>query len=351
VRTLNVLVTGGCGYVGSALIQNLADDGRFTVISIDNGLTATTRVEHPAVTYVDGDVRDTESWRTLLTGIDSVVHLAAVVGDPACGLDAQLAWEINYLGTVRLAEACRKAGVRRFVFASTCSNYGLSRDAAADIDSPLHPQSDYAGSKIHAEHYLLTNRDESFSTCILRFATLYGLAPRMRFDLAVNTMTAMAVSEGRVMVHGGTQWRPFLHVRDAAKALRLALTTAHRRNVPEVYNCGHGEENYRIIDIAHLIKRMVPETEIAMSAGNTDSRDYRVNFERIHRDLSFEPEMRVATGIQEIVAAMDSGGYQDWAGHRYSDVKAVERSLAQGETASSRRFSYSWPRFGTTKVA
>lgn len=347
----NILVTGACGYVGTALLEGLAADGGFRVTAIDSGLTASTELGLFGVEYHAADVRDVKDWRGLLRGKDGVVHLAAVVGDPACGVAPKLAWEVNYLGTVALAEECKRAGVNRLVFASTCSNYGRSPDGAADISAPLFPQSDYAMSKIHAEHHLLANGNGSFLPVILRFATLYGLSPRMRFDLAVNAMTAAAVTDGKVTVHGGEQWRPFLHVRDAARSLRAALDVTPDVRAAQVYNAGSDSENYRILDIARLIVERVPGASVTVEGGGADARDYRVDFSRIAEHLGFTPTRRVPEGIREIADTMLAGRYGDWTDARYSTVATVTNALDTGSAASATRFEYDWPRLGLAGVA
>ncbi|EME55877.1 NAD-dependent epimerase/dehydratase family protein [Amycolatopsis decaplanina] len=311
------LITGGRGYIGSVLTRRLSRSGAQVVV-LDNGLVGGPELESPGVTYVDGDVLDAASWEKALDGVDAVVHLAAIVGDPACGVDTDTAWEVNYLGTIRVAEACRRAGVRSLVFASTCSNYGFTADAEVDVWSPMAPQSVYAESKVLSEHYLLSLPREELSTRLLRFATIHGLSPRMRFDLAVNVMTANAVERGGVTVYGGTQWRPFLHVEDAATAVHLVLQDG-RRTAPSVYNCGFGEENYRMDSIGELIAEEISGVRMEILEEHTDPRNYRVNFDPIRRELGFTPSRRVIDTVREIRDAMREGKYLDFASPRYSN--------------------------------
>lgn len=339
---MHILVTGGMGYVGSALLPRLVSHENVRVTVVDNCMTGYSRFEHDRVTYVDADVRDVRDWQSILRDVDSVAHLAAVVGDPACEVAPQLAWEINYLGTVRLAEACQHHGVGHFVFASTCSNYGLFHDEEADISSPLYPQSDYAASKIHSEHYLLVNENTRFMPTILRFSTLYGLAPRMRFDLAVNAMTASALTEDKITVFGGDQWRPFLHVRDAARAVEKALHSDPRSRASHVFNCGSKQENYRIIDVANLIQRHVPTAELVINGLDGDSRDYRVNFERTTRELGFSTRSTVQDGVAEICDAFDAGLFLDPSNAKYSVCKSF-LGVVDGRTkAGVRRTDQDW---------
>ncbi|MFC3454915.1 NAD-dependent epimerase/dehydratase family protein [Amycolatopsis speibonae] len=311
------LITGGRGYIGSVLTRRLRQSGSEVVV-LDNGLVGGPELALSGVTYIDGDVREAGSWDKALDGVDAVVHLAAIVGDPACGVDPDVAWEVNYLGTIRVAEACRRAGVRSLVFASTCSNYGFTADAEVDVWSPMAPQSVYAESKVLSEHYLLSLPGDELRPRLLRFATIHGLSPRMRFDLAVNIMTANAVEHGSVTVHGGTQWRPFLHVEDAAAAVHLVLQDG-RYAAPSIYNCGFGEENYRMDAVGKLIAEEIAGVRMEILEERTDPRNYRVNFDPIRRDLGFTPSRRVIDTVREIRDAMREGKYSDFATSRYSN--------------------------------
>ncbi|MFI9388817.1 NAD-dependent epimerase/dehydratase family protein [Kutzneria sp. NPDC052558] len=324
MRQRSVLVTGGQGYLGSVVGAALTGGGsRVTVV--DNGRFSDVRTEQSGVDYLSADVRDVSDWQRVLSGVDAVVHLAAVVGDPACSVDENLAWETNYLGTIRVAEACRRAGVGRLVFASTCSTYGVADEEEVDIWSPLNPQSVYARSKVLAEHYLLSPHQDGPRPCILRFATLHGLSPRMRFDLAVNVMTADAVRDGLVTVHGGTQWRPFLHVRDAATAITRALATL----ATGIYNCGSDAENLRMSEVARVIAQQVPGTRVEHHPQQTDPRSYRVSFGRIGAELSFRPKRTVADSVREIRDAMAAGEFTDHRAPRYSNYLTAVTAAAQ----------------------
>jgi nucleoside-diphosphate-sugar epimerase len=268
-----------------------------------------------------------------LAGVDSVVHLAAIVGDPACGVDEDEAWAVNYLGTIRVAEASQRAGVKSLVFASTCSNYGAASEEEVDIWSPLAPQSVYAESKIMAEHYLLSLPHEGMSRTLLRFATVHGLSPRMRFDLAINIMTAHAVTRGVVNVHGGDQWRPFLHIEDVGQAVRRALAVGYRPG-SHVYNCGSGQENYRMADIGQLIASEVEGVRVETHQDQTDPRNYKVNFDLVGSELGFAPEHSVRDSVRAIRDAMRRGEYADFTGAVYSNVLTARAQQAQAITAS-----------------
>lgn len=321
-----VLVTGGAGYLGSVLTGKLVAAGhRVTVV--DNHATSPRRALGSDVRFVQADIRDVDDWAAALRGVDAVAHLAAIVGDPACEVDHDLTWETNYLATVHLVEACRAAGVSRFVLASTCSNYGESPNDRARTLSPMQPKSLYAQTKIYSEHHVLSSRAPAFRTAILRLATLYGLSPRMRFDLAVNTMTAMAVQRRRIVVHGGTQWRPFLHVEDAADAFALAVGVPATGPSGGIYNCGSDEENYRLHDVGELIAATVPGARLEVEPSTTDPRDYQVDFTSSRLGLGLRPRRSVRDGVAEMAAALRCGRYRDFTDPAYSNLALVSAAV------------------------
>jgi nucleoside-diphosphate-sugar epimerase len=308
-----LLITGGHGYLGTVLARRARERGH-PVYALDRA-PAEPGLLPAGVVDVTGDIREPADWEGVLRHVGAVAHLAAVVGDAAGDLNPEDTWATNYLGTVNVARACRRYGVRRLVFASTCSNYGISRAPEADIWSPVDPQSGYARTKTLAEHYLLSVRGPLFEPCILRFATLHGLSARMRFDLVVNRMTAAAVQDGVIEVHGGAQWRPFLHVGEAADAILAALAGPGAPHA--VFNCGSTTENYRIADVAELVLGAVPEARVEVTGLGDDRRDYRVDFEPIQRELGFRTRCSVADSIQEIVGALRAGHYPDYRDERY----------------------------------
>ncbi|MEU3660016.1 NAD(P)-dependent oxidoreductase [Streptomyces sp. NPDC032940] len=300
MRTL--LVTGGNGYVGTVLTAQALAQG-WRVFTLDTRPRDESPLPPGDLTEVAGDIRTPEEWSGVLRHVDHVVHLAAVVGDPACGADPDTAWETNYLATVRLAEACHRHDIRELAFASTCSNYGVAADHMAHTWSPVAPQSVYAKSKVFAEHHLLSARDRGLRARILRFSTLYGWSPRMRFDLVVNRMTADATWDGVINLVGGEQWRPFLHVRDAAGVALASLTAT----CPElIHNCGVTSENYRIADVARMVGEAVPQARLLQTPGGSDRRDYRVDFDGLEKSLGFRPGWTVSAGIREIVGQLRS---------------------------------------------
>ena len=328
------LVTGGLGYIGSVVVEELVRGGAQVVV-VDNGLSGAAPSLDPMVETVIADVRDPRCLDDLLLGVDGVIHLAGVVGDRACDIDHEFTWDTNYLATVYVANACKQAGVRRMVFASTCSNYGWSYGQAADVLSPLRPLSVYAESKVRAEHHLLAARDDNFAPCILRLATIFGVSPRMRFDLVVNVMTAHAVTRGQVLVNGGEQWRPFIHVRDAAGMMISALT-AQPRDRPEIYNCGCDRENYRLLDLGQLVAAEVGSAEVLVNPTLGDDRNYRVSFNGVSDTLGYECTRSVADGVLEVRDAVKTGRYPDITAEIYDNYQLTRRFLASRDIPAPR---------------
>jgi nucleoside-diphosphate-sugar epimerase len=250
------------------------------------------------------------------------VHLAAIVGDPACARDPQLAHAVNVEGATALIADARAAGVGRFVFASTCSNYGRLADASIPIaeDGALAPVSLYAEQKVAIERALLDGAARPMQVTCLRFATLYGVAPRMRFDLTVNEFTRDLWADRSLEVFGERFWRPYVHVRDAARAIRITLESPASRVGGEVFNVGRSDENYRKLDLVGMIREHVDRGTVSFVHRDEDPRDYKVSFEKIARVLGFQPAMTVADGVAEIVAALDSGRFHDPFDGRHRNV-------------------------------
>lgn len=302
-----ILVAGGAGYLGAVLCETLLDAGyRVTILdALFFGPRPLARLRRrPGVRLVCADIRDAPP--RLLEGVDVVVHLAAVSNDPACDLNPQFSRDINVEGTIRLAKLSKMAGVGRFVFSSSCSVYGRGSDTL-DEGSPVSPISLYGRTKAEAEDAVLRLSDRSFAVTVLRNATMYGVAPRMRFDLVVNHMTLCAHTAGKVSVCGGQQWRPLVHVRDAARATVSTIEAPRQDIAGEVFNLGSNDQNFEVRDLARTVQGLVPGTEIDVSYMDPDQRSYRVSFDRLHRTLGFDPKRRPADGIREVKAALEQG--------------------------------------------
>jgi nucleoside-diphosphate-sugar epimerase len=311
------LVTGGAGYVGSVVVDELLASGRSVRVldvlahgSVPSLLLPWGRAQFE---FLKGDVRDDEVVGNALEGVDEIVHLAAVVGDPACAREPELAQEVNVEATQRLLEAAEAAGVSRLVFASTCSDYGkmTDSDVLATEEWDLRPVSLYAETKVHAERAVLERAKPSFATTCLRFATVYGTSPRMRFDLTVNEFTRDVVLTGDLVVYGEQFWRPYIHSRDAARAVRTVLDATVEKASGQVYNAGNTGENYRKLDLVELLKERVPTADVQFVKKDEDPRDYRVSFERIERELGYRTQHTVPQGIDEVSGLLKSGLLDD----------------------------------------
>jgi len=332
----NVLVIGGAGYIGSALLPKLLEKG-YQVRLLDLLLYGTEPIEgllnHPRLEVVRADFRAIDKVVEAIRGMDAVIHLGAIVGDPACALDEELTIEVNLMATRMIAEVAKGSGVNRFIFASTCSVYGAS-DEFLDERSALNPVSLYARSKIASEHVLTRMADDTFAPTLLRFGTIYGLSGRTRFDLVVNLLTAKAIVEGRITVSGGDQWRPFVHVDDAALAVFKALEAPVPAVHNQVFNVGSNEQNYTISQVGETIERLVPSSELIDVAFDGDRRNYRVNFSKIHQALGFVPQWTLEQGINQVVEAIQSGKVQDYTHAKFSNVKFLSE---EGMTRSINR--------------
>jgi nucleoside-diphosphate-sugar epimerase len=313
---MKVLVTGGAGYLGALATARLLREGH-SVRVLDNlrygGSSLLAIASEGAFEFCKGDVRDASTVQGSLAGTDAVVHLAAIVGDPACARDPSHAREVNLDAALQLVSLARQAGVEQFVFASTCSNYGRRSEAAgfAKEDDELKPVSLYAETKVAVETELLRTRSDGFAPTVLRFATLYGVSPRMRFDLTVNQFTMEMLTRGRISVYGERFWRPYVHAYDAARAIAAVLAAPAARVANQVFNVGDTGENYTKRDLVELIGVEVPDCKVEYVQKDEDPRDYRVSFDRIRSELAFEVSRRVPDGIREVAAAIRGGLIED----------------------------------------
>jgi nucleoside-diphosphate-sugar epimerase len=320
-----IVVTGGAGYIGTPLCLDLAAAGQ-RVRALDSLLHGQAGIaeelERAGVEVIRGDVRDPQARKRALTGARAVVHLAAIVGDPACARDPGLSAEVNVEGTRALVKDASRLGVRRFVFASTCSNYGRMADPTTPIDETgvLAPVSLYAEQKVQMERALLDSSGSELEPVCLRFATIYGVAPRMRFDLTVNEFTRDLWAGRRLEVFGEQFWRPYVHVRDAGRAVRMVLDAPAERVAHDVFNVGRSGENYRKLDLVQEIRRLTDRGEVAYVHRAEDPRDYKVNFDKIRTMLGFETERTVPDGIAELLAALEEHRFGDPFDGRYRNI-------------------------------
>jgi len=325
-----VLVIGGAGYLGSILCRKLLEKG-YMVRVLDNLMYGDFGIkelyDHPKFEFIEGDMRNLQIIVECLKRMDAVVHLAAIVGDPASALNPQETIEINYLSTKMVAEACKYYQINRFIFASTCSVYGTSPtpDTRLNEKSPLNPVSLYAEMKLKSERGILELIDENFSPTILRMATLYGLAPRMRFDLVVNLLTAKAAMEKKITIFGGEQWRPNLHVSDAAEAYIKCLESPIHKIRGEIFNTGSNGQNHQIKKVGEIINSIIPEAEILIDEENIDRRDYNVSFDKITKVIDYKTEYTIKDGVAEIRDALINKIIEDYTDERYSNHRFLQK--------------------------
>jgi nucleoside-diphosphate-sugar epimerase len=319
------LVTGGSGYIGALLVEELRE-AQHEVRVLDSLLHGQEHIaaeqEGAGVEVIRADVRDADARQRALSGVDAVVHLAAIVGDPACGRDPGLSNEVNVQATQALVADAGEAGVQRLVFASTCSNYGRMADPTVPIteDGELSPVSLYAEQKVSMEKLILDGDATGLIPTCLRFATVYGVGRRMRFDLTVNEFTRELWADRELEVFGEQFWRPYIHVRDAGRAVRTVLEAPADKVARNVFNAGRSGENYRKLDLVEAIKEQIDRGKVSYVKRDEDPRDYKVSFDKIRAELGFETLMTVPDGIAEVIAALDAEAFGDPFAGRYKNI-------------------------------
>lgn len=321
-----VLVTGGAGYIGSVLIRILLDKGCYVraVDSLKFGGEALYDVsQHPRFEFMKGDMRNEADVDKALQGMDHLAHLAAIVGDPACTKFSDEAREVNWTASVSLFEKAERVGIKRLVFASTCSNYGKMADPDSFVheNSELRPVSLYAELKVKFENYLLNQRrDARMCATALRFSTVYGFSPRLRFDLTVNEFTRNVCLTGEQEIWGPQFSRPYCHVDDLARAVVLTMQSPEEKVRASVFNVGDTRENYSKRMLMEEIQKQIPGAKAIYVEKTEDPRDYRVNCDKIRNDLGFTITKRVPDGIREIIKLVQSGMITDPHSQRFRNI-------------------------------
>jgi nucleoside-diphosphate-sugar epimerase len=330
----HVLITGGAGYIGSILASELLRTN-YTVTVVDSllfgGESIVPFLHHPKFHFIKADVTEPRAIREAIKGDwqkpDAVVHLAALVGFPACqAVGKQVSWKYNVDATKNVYHQALSLGVERIVFASTYSNYGLSEDGRpVTEDSPLNPQSIYAETKIASEEFLLAQKNEACAPLVFRFATLYGISPRTRFDLIVNQFVLEAFTKRSLIIYQRGYSRSFVHIRDVVRGVIMGLEADQKKIRGQVFNLGTDKGNYSKDEIVQLVLKRMPETVLEykdLTFGG-DMRDITVSFEKIKRVLGFDTTLTVDDGVREVLHALKSGLIRNPTDDRYRNAQFI----------------------------
>jgi len=332
---MNVLVTGNNGYIGSVLTGLLLEKG-YQVTGFDTNYykgCEFNEFHYPQINQINKDIRAVS--KRDLENIDAIIHLAALSNDPLGTFNTGLTDEINYQATVKIASLAKESGIRRFIYASSCSIYGIAGEDELTEDSPLAPVTAYAASKLKSEKALSQMADDDFSPVFLRPSTAYGIAPMLRCDLVVNNLVGWACTTGKIRIMSdGTPWRPAVHVEDLSQAFIACLESPIEITHNQAFNIGQNKENYQIRDMANVVKKVVPGCEVEYTGEHGSySRTYKVNFDRVSTKLKdfFHPKWDIERGVIQLYEAYKSHGLtaEEFMGNKYIRLNQLKRLLKQ----------------------
>ena len=332
----SILVTGGAGYVGSILTNELVKKN-YDVKVVDSlvygdaGISSL--IDQNKIEFFNLDIRDSSKIASILKNVDCVIHLAAIVGEPLCKKIPEAAKQINEIATKNLVNLCKNNNVKRFIFASTCSNYGSSLNIV-DESSPVKPLSLYSECKVNSEKYIIDNNSDKFQTCILRFATAHGLSPRMRFVLLVQEFLHDALVDKKISIFGEDFWRPLLHVDDMASACISVVDASSNSISGQIFNVGSSNENYTKKQLANIIQKHVSDIKIEIVKSKTDPRNYKVSFDKIKRILNFQPKRTVENSVVEILSKIEDGTVDP----RQSEFSNMSKLTTEIDTLTNYQF-------------
>jgi nucleoside-diphosphate-sugar epimerase len=331
---MNVLVTGHKGYIGTVLVPLLLQHGH-QVTGLDSDLyrRCTFGAEMKPIPEIIKDIRDVEV--SELAGFDAILHLAALSNDPLGNINPQLTYEINHVASVRLAKLAKQAGVSRFIFSSSCSTYGSAGDDLLTEEAAFNPITPYGHSKVLVEQDVAKLADDHFSPIFLRNATAYGVSPRLRFDIVLNNLVAWAYTTGLVFLKSdGTPWRPIVHIADISLAFLTVLEAPPEKIHNQAFNVGRNSENYRVSELAEIVRDTVPGCRIEYAAdAGPDKRNYRVDFSKFAKSFpEYKPNWDAYKGAQELYAAYQKVGLKldEFEGPRFKRVDHIKQLLNEG---------------------